>query len=276
MNLVFVDDAQQNNPTRPGLESEPLVATGGVVVPHDAVAILEKQIEDTCHSYGLSTSDEFKWSPKKKKKNHSRFRALPNRAGFFIKILSLAKQSDVKALVIISNMRSTPIVNGLSDHKFATFVTLLERINRLDSSSFVISDQPGGGPREIKELLDNCKKLIAEGTPFEDMKKITPNVVTAPSHHHRLLQLADVVTSCTLSYVCGENIYSPPVFNQHILPLVHRHRDRYGGAGIKIHPDYLYANLYHWLLDDKYYNEKGSGRLLPMPERPYSTSPIIP
>lgn len=275
MYSVFVDDAQQKKPTRPGLE--PLVATGGVVAPGNAVAILEKQIEDTCDNYRLSTSDEFKWSPGREK-NHSRFRALanPKRTEFFERILSLAKQSEVEALVIISNIRSKPVVNYLSDHKFATFAALLERINMLDSYSIVISDQPGGGPRNNKKLLDNCKRLITKGTPFQDMKKISINVVTTLSRYNRLLQLADVVTSCTLSYISGENKHSPPLFKQHIIPLVRRHNARYGGAGIKIHPAYLYVNLYHWLLGDKYYTEDGRLYLLPIQDRPYSDSPTIP
>lgn len=265
MYYVFVDDAQQNNPTRPGLE--PLVAMGGVAVPDDAVDILEKKIEDICYSYGLSTRDEFKWSPGK---NQSRFREITDRAEFFKKILSLAKQSDVKALVIISNMRSTPIVNYLSDHKFATFAALLERINSLDSSSIVLSDQPSGGSVDHKAFLDNCKELITKGTSYQDLKNI-PFVVTASSCYIRLLQLADVVTSCTLSYISGENTYSPPVF-KHIIPIIHRHNNCYGGAGIKIHPDFLYANLYHWLLGDEHYNRFGSGHPLPIRSRPYSDS----
>lgn len=267
MYSVFVDDAQQNNPTRPGLGS--LVATGGVVVPDDAVAILEKQIEATCNSYGFSTSDEIKWSPKKK---HRRHRDFANRTECYIKILSLAKQSEVKALVIISDTKYQPVVNYLPDHQFATFTALLERINNLDSSSIVISDQPGGGSKDNKKFLDNCKELITKGTPFQDMKNIPINVVTTPSRYNRLLQLADVVTSCTLSYVSGENTYSPPVF-EHIIPIVRRHNASYGGAGIKIHPDFKYVNLYHWLLGDEHYNRFGSGYPLPIQSRPYSDNP---
>lgn len=265
MYYVFVDDAQQKNPTRPGLELEHLVAMGGVAVPDDAVVNLGNQIEGTCGRYGLSASDEFKWSPGK----NDPFRGVvANRTQFYIDILSLAKQSEIKALVVISNERSTPVVNYLPDHQFATFAALLERINSLDSPSTVIADQPGG---VYKEFLDNSKDLIEQGTPFQDMNNIPFNVVTTPSRYNRLLQLADVVTSCTLSYVSGENTYSPPVF-RHIIPIVRRHNNRYGGVGIKIHPDFLYVNLYHWLLGDEHYNRFGSGHPLPIRSRPYSDS----
>lgn len=269
MYSVFVDDAQQKKPTRPGMTS--MVATGAVVVPVDAVAVLEREIEDICNSYGFSTSDEIKWSPKKKNRRHRDF---TNRAECYIKMLSLAKQSDAKALVVISDTRCEPVVRGLSDHQFATFAALLERIDNLNSVSIVISDQPGGGYKDNKVFLDNCKELITKGTSFRSMNQISINVVTTSSHHVRLLQLADVVTSCTLAYISGEDKHSPPVF-KHIKPIVRQHYNSYGGAGIKIHPDYLYANLYHWLLGDSHYNRGGSGHPFPIQNRPYSDNPKI-
>lgn len=269
MYFVFVDDAQQKKPTRPGMTS--MVATGAVVVPVDAVAVLEREIEDICNSYGFSTSDEIKWSPKKKNRRHRDF---TNRTEYYIKILSLAKQFEVKVLVVISDIRYEPVVSGLSnkDHQFATFTALLERINNLNSSSIVISDQPGGGPKENKRFLDNCKELITKGTSYQSMRRIPINIVTTPSRYVRLLQLADVVTSCTVSFVSGEDKYSPPVF-EHIIPLVRRHNASYGGAGIKIHPDSLYVNLYHWLLGDSHYNRGGGGYPFPIQSKPYSDSP---
>lgn len=230
MYTVFVDDAQQKKPTRPGMD--PLVATGGVAVPDNAIVILEEQIEDTCKSYGFSTDDEIKWSPKKK---HHRHRDFASRTEFYITILSFAKQSDVKALAVISDTQNKPVVKDLSDHQFATFTALLERINSLNSSSIVISDQPGGGTRENKKFLDKCKELITKDTPFQSMKQIPINVVTTSSRYIRLLQIADVVTSCTLAYISGENKYSPPVF-EHIMPIVRRHNASYSGAGIKNPP----------------------------------------
>ena len=37
---------------------------------------------------------------------------------------------------------------------------------------------------------------------------------------------------------------------------------RTGGAGLKIHPDFLYRNLYHWLLDDDTFWQRAS---VPLP-----------
>ena len=66
--------------------------------------------------------------------------------------------------------------------------------------------------------------------------------------------------SCTTAFVSGETQYSPTTFKS-ILPLLDRDgfSGRIGGVGLKIHPDYIYKNLYYWLLDEikfKKYDEE--------------------
>jgi hypothetical protein len=62
----------------------------------------------------------------------------------------------------------------------------------------------------------------------------------------RLLQTADLITSFTLAMVSGEDRHSAPIFGL-IKFLLMSEMGRIGGVGLKIHPDYVYANLYRWL-----------------------------
>ena len=58
-----------------------------------------------------------------------------------------------------------------------------------------------------------------------------------------------------------------------IHPILRREGDRIGGVGLKLHPDFVYANLYHWLVGDAHYWRGNIGTPLPLKGRPYSTDP---
>jgi hypothetical protein len=42
---------------------------------------------------------------------------------------------------------------------------------------------------------------------------------------------------------------------------------RIGGIGLKIHPDFKYANLYHWLVGNTHFHRGSTG--FPMPLKGY-------
>lgn len=273
MHLVFVDDAEQKKPTRPGMNS--LVSTGGVAVPIEAVAALESNIDLICKNYNFPDGEEFKWSPNKKMWMHSNL-VHDDRTRFFIEILEKAQQVEVKVIVIICDTEYNMMDLQSPNHSFDTLTVFLERVNWAFLASLVVADEPGGNRRKELQFLKECRNLLSKGSSQQQkFDKILINVLTTPSNMTRLLQLADVVTSCTTSFVAGESKYSPQVF-EHILPMVRKHSGSLGGGGIKIHPDYIYINLYHWLLDDEYVNKGGSGIPLPIVGRPYSTGPETP
>ena len=45
---------------------------------------------------------------------------------------------------------------------------------------------------------------------------------------------------------------------------------RIGGVGLKIDPDFSYANLYHWVLGDTDFWRGNLGTPLPLNDRPYA------
>lgn len=273
MHLVFVDDAEQKKPTRPGMAS--LVSTGGVAVPAEAVSALESDIDLVCEEYGFPKGEEFKWSPNKKMWMYSNL-VHDDRTRFFIAILEKAQQVEVKVIVIICDTEYNMMDLQSPNHSFDTLTVFLERVNWAFLASLVVADEPGGNRRKELQFLKDCRNLLSKGSSQQQkFDRILINVLTTPSNMTRLLQLADVVTSCTTSYVAGESKYSPQVF-EHILPMVRKHSGSLGGGGIKIHPDYIYANLYHWLWGDKHVYKRSDGFPLPKGNLPYSTGPETP
>jgi hypothetical protein len=91
----------------------------------------------------------------------------------------------------------------------------------------------------------------------------------------RCLQAADLITASVTAFVAGENKFSPPVFAA-ILPLFPKDFGRIGGLGLKIHPDFRYANLYHWLLGDSHFVRHQVGSPLPFEKSPYAADALTP
>src|SRR5206468_10725622 len=96
-------------------------------------------------------------------------------------------------------------------------------------------------------------------------------LLTTHSKLVRLVQLADLITSCTTALVAGENRFAPTTF-QHIRPLLRSEGGRIGGVGLKIHPAHRCPNLYHWLVGDRDYMHDNRCYPLPLPGYPYADS----
>ena len=139
----------------------------------------------------------------------------------------------------------------------------------------VIVDTPSGTRGDEDRFLGRCLDTIQRGTPYVRFERIALNVISTNSKLVRLLQLADVVTSCTLAYIGGEPQWSLPVFEQ-IKTILRSDYGRLGGCGVKIHPDLRYRNLYHWLLGDTHFVRYQSGVPLPLANYPYAQSPDEP
>src|SRR4051812_33178397 len=104
----------------------------------------------------------------------------------------------------------------------------------------------GTARRRLSSWRTQCA-LFGRGTAYSALARLALAVAT-DSQLSRLVQLADVVTSCTASIVGGERRFAPKVFEAGVLPLLRRDYGCVGGRGLKLHPDYRYRNLYHWLL----------------------------
>lgn len=270
MDLFFADDARQRKPSRPGMG--PLVSIGGIYVPSQEVGHLERAIDTLCADYGFPPREEFKWSPGRELWMRDNLVG-EERQEFLIRMLSLAQDSEVKAIVIVEDTGYETATGALSAEEDVTCL-FLERVHKLlnkaRAEGIVIVDRPSGGRADEDRFLANCLETLQSGTDYVKPDRIALNVLSTPSKLIRLLQVADVVTSCTVAAVGGEDVHSPPVFDV-VRSLLHSDMGRIGGVGLKIHPDFRYVNLYHWLLGDTNFLKHAVGHPLPLRDFPYSS-----
>ncbi len=269
MEFVFVDDARQNRPSRPGMG--PLIAIGGILVTHEAIPALENKIDDLCSKYGFPKGEVFKWSPGPEL--WMRDNLVGNRRQeFFTRLLELGENAQVKAIVVIEDANSAT-ATGASSHDVDVTQLFLERVqNQFCSRSttgIVVIARPSGSRKAEDKFLASCLETLQSGTKYVKPDRIILNPLSSSPNFVRFLQVADVVTSCTTAAVSGETRFAPPIFNA-VRDLLVKEGSRCGGIGLKIHPDLKYANLYHWLAGDTTFWKGNMGLPLPLSNFPYS------
>ena len=91
---------------------------------------------------------------------------------------------------------------------------------------------------------------------------IVAPVLTAPSHHHPQLQLADLIAGATTAAFAG-NPYGTALMKR-LTPMFHTNSwgSSIGGSGVKLYPNSV-CNLYHWVLGDEVVMKGSMG--IPMP-----------
>jgi hypothetical protein len=272
MHFFFFDDSKQNKPGRTKMGS--LVAIGGVAIKKENVNKLEKEINNICTAAGFPRDEKFKWSPGKELWMRDNLTG-EYRENFYFAVLEKIKEHNGTAFVVIEDTKCS-CATGAKSHEEDAVRLFLERVEiylqRTNSDGIVISDRPGGDRKDEDKFLSNCLETIESGTTYIKPECIALNVLSANSKYIRLLQAADLITACTLAYVSGEVTFSPKIFEK-IKPLFDSDKDRIGGVGLKIHPDFKYANLYHWLLGDTHFVRFNTGFPLPFAGRPYNKSP---
>jgi hypothetical protein len=269
MYFVFADDAKQEHPTRERMG--PLVSAGALLVDSTKLRDLETAIEKLCKDAGFPVEDprksEFKWSPGSElwmKKNL----VGSERERFFLSVVNCLREAEVKTIVAIDDTHASTANesrNGtvrLTHEQDATYL-LFERINRfvreLGENAVVINDRPSGG--DENKFLAEALEMWRKGTRFVKFDRIAINLLCTQSRFVRLLQCADLVTSCITAHVSGEHLWSPRVFAA-IRPLLCSKDGRMGGSGLKFNTT-RHRNLYHWLLGDATYHASGTEYPLP-------------
>jgi hypothetical protein len=275
MDLFVADDAEQRHPSRPGMG--PLVAVGGLHIPSDSIRTLEADLEKLCLDTGFPRNQEFKWSPRKRSWMHKNLQA-EDREHFFKSVLETARDAGATGIVVIEDASRNPAMSHSANAEEDVVGLFLERahnhLGRTQTEALVIADRPGGGSRAEKRFLANCLETLRSGTSYVIPQRLAL-VLTTDSNLVHLLQLADLVTGSTLSYVAGEPNWAPRIFPS-VKALLREELGRIGGCGVKIHPDFRYMNLYHHLLGDRDLIRYPVGVPLPIESRPYAASADVP
>ena len=208
MRFIFADDSRQQKQSRDGMGA--LVAIGGVCVAADDVRPLEAAIGDCCQRSGFPKGDEFKWSPERGSWMYDKLKG-DARSAFFKDVLAEAKKHNCKAFVVIEDEASERANREAADHEEDAIRLFVERVGReLDlrrEDGVMVVDRPGGGRGDEDRMLEEYLELLETGTKWVKPKRVALNVLSSPSHCIRLLQLADLITGCTLAAVSGEPRY---------------------------------------------------------------------
>jgi hypothetical protein len=273
--LFFADDARQQNPSRMGMGS--LVGAGAIRVKDEDVRVLELQLSKLCSDFGFPDGAEFKWSPGRELWMRDNLRGSAREA-FFIKALEIARARRIVATVVIADTNEVDPRTGTQVSEADVTRLLLEAIHLqipIDANGLVIADRPGGGRPEEDSFLSGCMDTLKVGTRHVRNLELISLMLTANSKMVRLLQLADLVTSCTTAFVAGNGAFAPAIFDQ-IRPLLRMHQGRVGGVGLKLLPAERYANLYHWIGGDTDYVHDNTTYRMPLPRYPYHANSVNP
>lgn len=272
--FIFADDSRQTRPSRKGVGK--LVALGGIHVTAENVGPLEDELQRCCTEIGFPRDEQFKWSPGKKEKFQKGHLDPEGRVKFFERVVTLAHDYSTTATVVIEDEKYKTARKSSKNHEHDVTSLFLERADKCFEAAgrrgVVVIAKPGGGAKNEDKFLQSCIDLIEEGTEYVSLKNLALPVVTAPSRHVRILQLADIIVSCTVARIAGESNFSPQLFEL-IKQMYRREGSRIGGIGLKLHPDNVYANLYHWLLGEQVFRKGLMMRhKLPIKRLPYSTN----
>ena len=239
-------------------------------IPETAIRVLELQLSRKCAAFGFPNGEEFKWSPGRDLWMASNLVG-DKRNVFFREMLETALQHKMTATVVIEEAGSEPVTGTCSIEEDVTRL-LLEAIQLqipFSDQAIIVADRPGGGRSEEDAFLAGCFEAIKRGTRFVRNFDLIALLLTTNSKLLRLIQLADLITSCTTAAVAGENKWAPEVF-QHIRPLLRSENERIGGVGLKILPADRFANLHHWIVGDRDYVHHNTCYTLPLPGYPYA------
>lgn len=197
------------------------------------------------------------------------------RTSLFKAVLTKAKEFGAIGQVMISDPTKRLATTQAKNPEMDVLIMALERFDYSlsgDERGIVIVARPSGGRTDEDAFLRVCEEVVQAGTEYSAFKRLATNILTMPFTNSRILQVSDLVVSATTAIVAGHKEYAEQVFPE-IRSLLRSELGRVGGVGVKIHPDYSYVNLYHWLFGDDVTWRRNMGTGLPIPGRPYATGP---
>jgi hypothetical protein len=274
VDFIFADDSRQRKPSRPGMGN--LVAIGGINVAAEVVGPLSRRIDEICQDTGFPPGEPLKWSPGRELWMHTNLVG-EDRFSFFVNVLNTLREFEAVAMVVVEDANAAPATGAASPEADVTNM-FLERVDlqcsRGGSHGFVVVDRPGGDRRDEDAFLGVCLETLQAGTRYVKPSHIAHNVLSTPARLSRPLQAADLVVSSTLAVVSGEQTFAPPVFEL-VKRILDASMGRIAGFGLKLHPDFRFANLYHWLLGESHFWKGNAGVPMPLGGRPYADDPFV-
>lgn len=266
MHIVYADDSAQKG-RREGQGM--LVALGAVAFAEDQLKAFADDFYVAFDEFEIPHDVELKWSPDSKAdwfREEGKTELLtPLREA----VLKAAAERKVKAFAALWDKGASPTGFRSQTPEHWVIQFLFERVamflENSENRGLMVFDKPSGDHRDEDTWIAGTRYLTDLGTEYVKADAIVAPILTAPSHHHPQLQLADLVVGATTAAFAG-NPYGVALMPL-IKPLFHTNfwKLTIGGTGVKLYPDGV-CNLYHWVLGDEYYMRRGMGTPLPYAE----------
>lgn len=267
MRVGFVDDTKQEG-KRAGMGK--LVALGAVVLDETHLRCFDERTREQLHTLGVPEDAELKWSVEK----GSFFRSpigrpllTPARRA----MLEQAGKCGARCVVVVWDEGRTSKTGEAAEAEVLKY--LYERVSMLlaDKIGILIFDKPGGDHKTEDRWIGEHSLLFRDGTPYVANGKLVLPPITAPSHRHIHIQLADLIAGAVTAAVGSDSQYARELMPL-VRPLVHtKYYGRAGGTGLKLFPDQL-VNLYRVVMGEGEFTKvsAGGGISLPIKDFPYS------
>lgn len=240
-----------------------LMALGGVSFPEECLEEFSRDFHAMYEEYGAPASEELKWSTPKSswfRTEDGRKVLTPMRES----CLQLAEKHGATAVVVAFDLARTSVQGSEAEQQILKYP--YERISMMlgreeTPRAVVVCDKPGGGHQEEDAWIAATLDLTRYGTNYVKPGGIILPILTAPSHHHPHLQLADLVTGALVAALAGTDHGNALV--DLIKPILHKNFHGFiGGTGLKLFPDSI-NNLHYWVLGEMAMSRGNSGLGLP-------------
>lgn len=262
MRVAYVDDTKQRG-KREGMGD--LVALGAVIFDEEKIQPFAQAFRAVYEEFGVPHDVELKWANPQNRnwwaENDER-KAI--QTPFRQRMLELAQQHEVKVVVVIWDLGGGVNSAGGEGPEDAVVTFMFERISaQIENSGnrgIIVFDKPGGDHRDEADWLTNRAEMVRVGTQWVKPNAIVTQVLTAPSHLHPHLQLADLVAGSVTAAFAGNK------YGLELIPLIKPMLcvGNWGVAqtGVKLYPNNL-NNLHHWVYGADSMGRGLSGATLP-------------
>lgn len=257
MYFAFGDDSKQVG-QRQGMGK--LLGLGAVVFPEAQLRPFSAGMKQLRDQHGIPDSVELKWAMPHGNDNYFRSRNEPGLQDTIRKrMVQLAIRHEATACVVVWDLGRTYLQDDRAELNVLEY--LYERVIGILARTHLgvlVFDKPGGDHQDEDAWISRTLDLSSYGTAYVKPDSMVLPVLTAPSHHHEHLQLADLVVGSVTAAVAGSP-YGMALMPE-LKPLLHRNYHGWiGGTGLKVFPDELKNLYFHVLGEDAYIKVSWNG-----------------
>jgi hypothetical protein len=263
VHIAYVDDTKQRGRRR---DMGQLVALGAAIFGEAQIQPFGEAFRALYDEFEVPHDVELKWSNPQGRNwwaesDANKAKQTPMRE----RVLQIAHEHDARVVVVVWDEGGGVATAGGDGPEDSVIKFMFERISaQLENAGnrgLIVFDKPGGDHRDEANWLTGRAELVRLGTEYVKPNAIVSQVLTAPSHLHPHLQLADLVAGSMTAAVAGNR------YGLALVPLIKpmmciNFWSRIGGTGLKLYPDKL-NNLHHWVLGETGFSRGGGGVALP-------------